>query len=175
MRAFVAGLLAIALYLFDGSRDRHSGLLWVDTTKWLIALFAWMVLSLAGSLVLSSSFDLVFGNFIKTVLMYGVIAGAVRGYRDIDRLAAVYLLGVVLYAGVVLARFDIGKGSDWRLGHLYYYDANDFATFLVTALPLALYAIHRARTAFHRVLGVAAQPTRIVVAKSIVATQAGLF
>src|SRR5437867_5896554 len=51
--AIVAGLLAIALYLFDGGRHRQLGLLWVDTTKWLIALFVWMLLSLTSALVLS--------------------------------------------------------------------------------------------------------------------------
>src|SRR5690349_20622994 len=39
--------------------------------------------------------------------------------------------------------FDIGSGNAWRLGHLYYYDANDFATFTVTAMPLGLYFLNR--------------------------------
>jgi O-antigen ligase len=141
--AIIAGLLAIVVYLCDGGRARDSRLLWVATTKWLVALFAWMMLSMTGALVLSISFDLVFGNFIKTLLMYGVMAGAVRGGRDVERLAAAYLIGVVIYAAVVLMRFDVGEGSGWRLGHLYYYDANDFATLAVTAMPFGLYFAHR--------------------------------
>ena len=43
--------------------------------------------------------------------------------------------GVAAGAAVVLARFDLGAGDNWRLGHLYYYDANDFATFVITGLP----------------------------------------
>src|SRR6185503_10555709 len=32
------------------------------------------------------------------------------------------------------------------LGHLYYYDANDFATYIVTALPLGIYFLHAGRS-----------------------------
>jgi O-antigen ligase len=51
----------------------------------------------------------------------------------------VYLVGAVVYTGVVITRFDLGAGDAWRLGHLYYYDANDFATLTVTAMPLGLH------------------------------------
>ena len=78
----------------------------------LMVFFVWMILSVPGGINRGYSFDLVFGNFIKTVLMYFVIAGAVRGGRDVERLAAVYLLGAALYAGVVLLRFDVGSGDD---------------------------------------------------------------
>ena len=82
--------------------------------------------------------------------MYVVVAGGVRGTRDIERLMLAYLIGAVLYATVVLTRFDVGAGDTWRLGHLYYYDANDFATFVVTAMPLALYFLHAGRSPFVR-------------------------
>ena len=154
--AIVTGFFAIALYAMDRRSDRRLRLVWVDTTKWLMALFIWMVLLVPGALVLGSSFNLVFGNFIKTVLMFVVIAGSVRGGLDIERLAAAYLLGAALYAGVVLVRFDIGDGTDWRLGHLYYYDANDFATFAITAIPFGLYFAHRRRKSVPRPLAVAA-------------------
>ena len=154
--AVLAGVLAVALYLHDASRVRAAQLLWVPTTKWLVALFFWMVLSVTGALVLSTSFELVVGDFSKTVLMYAVIAGAVRGRRDVERLAAVYLLGVAVYACVVLLRFDVGEGSDWRLGHLYYYDANDFATLAVTAMPFGLYFAHRGGGSVSRLFAITA-------------------
>ena len=59
--------------------------------------------------------------------------------------SAVYLAAAAVYAGVVLFRFELGSGDAWRLGHLYYYDANDFATFVVSALPLGLYFAHAGR------------------------------
>jgi O-antigen ligase len=48
-------------------------------------------------------------------------------------------------------RFDVGV-TDWRLGRLYYYDANDFATFAVTAMPMGFYFAHRGRGLFVRLL-----------------------
>jgi len=154
--ALVAGLLAAGGYLIDRRQDRRSKALWVATTKWLMVFFAWMVLSIPGGINRGYSFDLVFGNFIKTVLMYAVVAGAVRGGRDVERLTGAYLLGAAVYAAVVLLRFDVGSGDDWRLGRLFYYDANDFATFAVTAMPFGLYFAHRSESTPVRLLAMVA-------------------
>src|SRR6185437_2451015 len=43
---------------------------------------------------------------------------------------------------------------DWRLGHLYDYDANDFATLIATAMPLGLYFALARRGLVTRVLAV---------------------
>ncbi|PYQ06646.1 MAG: hypothetical protein DMF82_05690 [Acidobacteria bacterium] len=150
--ALLTGFLAIALYLFDRQDVRRLKDVFVPTTKYLMAFSFWMMLSVTTALVRSNSFDLVFGNFIKTVLMYLVIAAAVRGIRDVERLLLVYLLSAAAYAAVTIARFDVGSGADWRLGRLYYYDANDLATFLVTAMPFGLYFLHAARRARARAL-----------------------
>src|SRR5205809_1008300 len=96
----------------------------VGPTKYLAAILLWMILSLFGALVVGTSFDVVFGNFIKTAVMFVIVAGAIRGARDVERLAMVYLASATLYAAVVISRFDLGSGDAWRLGHLYYYDAN---------------------------------------------------
>jgi O-antigen ligase len=154
--AMLTGLLAIVMYLADQREERRVNLLWGRTTKYLIALLAWMILSVPGSLVRGISFDLVFGDFVKTVLMYFVVAGAVRGPRDVERLSVVYLIAATVYAGVVISRFDVGSGNDWRLGRLYYYDANDFATFAVTAMPFGLYFLQAGRPTRARVLAAVA-------------------
>ena len=154
--AILTGLLAIAIYLADPRSIRRANLVWGATTKWLIALLVWMILSVPGALVRGTSFTLVFDSFVKTVLMFVVVAGAVRGPRDVERLVAVYLAGATVYAAVVLARFDLGSGDNWRLGHLYYYDANDFATFAVTAMPMGLYFLHAGRSTLVRALATAA-------------------
>jgi O-antigen ligase len=154
--AILTGLFAIVLYLADPLAVRRARLIWVPTTKYLIVLLAWMTLTVPGALVRSMSFELVFDSFVKTVLMYVVVAGAVRGPRDVERLAGIYLLGATIYATVVIMRFDLGAGDNWRLGHLYYYDANDFATFAVAAMPLGLYFLHTARRSLTRMLAAAA-------------------
>src|SRR5205814_10680450 len=103
-----------------------------------------MMLSVLFALNTGTSVELVFNNFIKTALMSFVVAGSVRRVEDVERLALVYFAGAVLYSTVVITRFDLGDGGNWRLGHLYYYDANDFATFVVTAIPLGIYFLHTA-------------------------------
>src|SRR6266704_2616756 len=75
--AMLTGALAIVLYLRDRSPERRSSHLVVATTKWLVALLFWMVLSIPGSLSQGTSFEMVFDNFLKTVLMYLVAVGAV--------------------------------------------------------------------------------------------------
>jgi putative inorganic carbon (hco3(-)) transporter len=150
--AALTGALAIGLYLFDQRPERKAARLLVPTTKYLVALLALMMLSVPGALSQGNSFELVFGNFVKTVLMYLVVVGAVRGLRDVERLGAVYLVAATVYAAVVLSRFDLGAGDAWRLGRLYYYDANDFATFTVTAVPLGIYFLHAARGRLLRAL-----------------------
>ena len=142
----ITGLLAIGLYAFDTSEERQTRSVLVPTTRLIAALVFWMILSVTNALVISNSFDLVFNNFLKTALMSIIIAASVRGMRDVERLALVYFAGAVLYSTVIVSRFDLGSGDAWRLGHLYYYDANDFATFVVTALPLGIYFLHAGRS-----------------------------
>lgn len=140
--AVLTGLCAIALFLADRNEERRWRRLFEQPTGHVIALLAWMALSVPGALVTSNSFDLLFDNFIKTVLMYLVIVGCVRGARDVERLAIAYLAAAAVYATVVIFRFELGTGEAWRLGRLYYYDANDFATFAVSAMPFAAYLLH---------------------------------
>ena len=151
--AILAGMMGLVLFVLDRHEARRLRQLSVSTTRFLLALVCWMALSVPGALSEGTSFDLLFGNFIKTVLMFVVAAAAVRGVRDVERLALAYLAGAATYAAVVVMRFDVGSGSaDWRLGHLYYYDANDFATFAVSAMPFGVYFLHAARTLTGRLL-----------------------
>jgi O-antigen ligase len=150
--ALVFGLAALVLYLLDGGRSRQVHRLWIPTTACLLALLSWVVLSIPTSIYPGNSYRLLAENFIKTVLMYFVIAGSVRGSRDIERLASVYYLSAVIYTAIVLTRFDLGGGAAWRLGNLYYYDANDFATFAVTAMPIGLYFAHAGRRSMTRII-----------------------
>ena len=152
--AVLTGLLAIALYVFDRREERRTRYLGGRPTVYVLALLAWMMLCVPAALVTGNSFDLVFDNFIKTVLMYVIIAGSARGVRDVERLLLAYLASAAVYATVIVARFDLGSGDAWRLAHLYYYDANDFATFAVSAMPFAVYLLHTARGVLSRAAAV---------------------
>jgi O-antigen ligase len=142
--AILTGAIALVLFLMDTHESRRLRGLAAGTTWCLSAYFGWMVLSLPAALVLGNSFDLVVNNFSKTFLMFFVVAGAIRGPRDVERLMFTYLISATLYAAVVIAQFDVG-GSTWRLGHLFYYDANDFATYAVTAIPFGVYFLSTRR------------------------------
>ena len=143
--AAITGLLAVVLWLMDRRHERQSSMVRGATPRLAGLLLFWMILSVPGALLVGNSFDLVFDNFIKTALMSFIVAASVRTIRDVERLAFVYLVGAVVYTAVVLTRFDLGSGDAWRLGHLYYYDANDFATYTVSAMPLGIYFLHAGR------------------------------
>ena len=140
--ALAAAALGIGLLLWDTSRARRVGPnIALPTTKLVFGLTLWTALSIPGALWPGQSFDQ-FVNLVKTVAMYFVIVSAVRGMRDIERLAGVYFIAAAIYSAVVLTRFQVTAES-WRLASLYYYDANDFATFAVSALPIGLYFVFR--------------------------------
>jgi len=139
--ALVSGALAVGLFLLQQSGMRNVTRLRGATTACVLGLLLWAALSVPGSLAPGLAYNFVTDSFIKTVVMYVVIAGCVRGVRDVERLALVYFAVTVLYGAVVLVRFQLGGGDDWRLGHLYNYDANDFATLIATAMPLGLYFV----------------------------------
>ncbi|MGH7318052.1 MAG: O-antigen ligase family protein, partial [Candidatus Rokuibacteriota bacterium] len=135
--ALVAAVLAIGLYLLQQSGPRRVGLLRSPTTACLLGLVLWSALSVPGALNRGVAFQFV-TDFVNTVLMYFVIAGSVRNVRDVERLIFVYVGVTVVYTVVVLSRFQLGADS-WRLGRLYNYDANDFATLIASAMPFGLY------------------------------------
>jgi len=142
--AVLFGATAILLFMMDSRADRKVRLVLITPMRFLLAFAGWMMLSMVGALVLTNSFNLVIDNFLKTVIMSIVVACAVRGVRDVERLTLVYFASVTIYSVVVIARFS-AVDEDGRMGDLYYYDANDFATLVATALPLGLYFLHRAR------------------------------
>jgi O-antigen ligase len=153
--AILTGLFAIALYTLDRDPIRRLSYVLLPPMKWMGALLVWMMLSVPGALVVGTSFTVVFDNFIKTALMSVVIAASVRHVRDVERLAFTYFLGAIIYSAVVITRFELGTGDAWRLGRLYYYDANDFATFAVSAVPLGVYFLHAGWTTALRACGAA--------------------
>jgi O-antigen ligase len=109
-----------------------------------------MILSIPSALIPGNSFDYVSGEMAKTVLMAFVVAGAIRGPRDLERIVGALFYAIALYSAVVLLRFDLGEGSQWRLGKLYYYDANDFATVAVAVMPLGVLLAKGARSLWGR-------------------------
>lgn len=135
----IIGAGAITLYLLDqGEARRLKHVLRLRTTAVLFALLVWMALSVPAALWPGRSFQVLIDLALTSALMYAVMVGALRDEGDVERLALVFFLAAVIYAAVVLVRFDAGSGA-WHLGSLTYYDANDFATLAVAAMPLGLH------------------------------------
>src|SRR5712691_10963380 len=151
--ALTASVLAISLYLLERSRERRMHLLRSRAVTYLIGLVVWAALTVPGALNQGTAFQ-AWTELARTVAMSFVVATSVRTARDVERVAAVYFGVTVVYAAVVLSRFQLGAET-WRLGRLYYYDANDMATLIVTAMPLGLYFVLTRRRSRLRVLALA--------------------
>jgi probable O-glycosylation ligase (exosortase A-associated) len=142
--------LAICIYCADGKRTRRlRTVLRYRTTRCVLAIALWMALSIPGALWPGGAFQTLTDEFGKIAVMYVVLVAAIRGFRDVERLAFTYLAAVATYAAVVLSRFGVGQ-AQWRLDALVYYDANDFATLAVMAVPLAVYFMVRPRPRWRR-------------------------
>ena len=151
--ALVATVLAIGLYLLQQYGQRRIALLNSSTTTCLLGLVVWGALSIPFALTQGVAFQF-WIDFDRTVVMTLVIAGSVRDARDLSRLMFVYGGATVLYTAVVLSRFQLGGGDNWRLGRLFFYDANDMATLIASAMPFALYFLLGQRRLVVRILAV---------------------
>jgi O-antigen ligase len=151
--ALLATIFAVGLYLLQQSGQRRIGLLRSPTTACLLGLVVWSALSVAFALNQGVAFH-AWTDFVRTVVMGLVVAGSVRRVRDVERLMMVYYGVTVVYTMVVLSRFQLDT-ANWRLGRLYYYDANDLATLIATAMPLGLYFVLAPRRLLLRVLAAA--------------------
>jgi len=151
--ALLATALTIGLWLLQQYGQRRIGLLNSTTTTCLLGLVIWGALSVPFALNQGVAFQF-WINFVRAVVMTLVIASSIRDARDLSRLMFVYCGATVLYTGVVLSRFQLGSGDTWRLGRLFYYDANDMATLIATAMPFALYFLLGQRRPIVRILAV---------------------
>src|SRR5260370_28039376 len=83
-----------------------------------------------------------------------LVAGSIRGFADMRRLAWLQIAGILLYSGAVTAQFQMG--SNGRLQVLSFYDVNDLALLIISSLPLVLYLWRRPAGLGARVLLTAA-------------------
>lgn len=148
----IAGGLALLLFLTDSRPQRRvATVLRFPATRLLLGFLACVALSVPGALYQGLAFGVLVGSFVKSVAMFVLLVGAVRGFRDVERLAGVYFVGVAFYAVVVLA--NVGGGDRWGEANRVYYDANDFATLAVTAVPIGLYFAGTTRPLGQRLMG----------------------
>lgn len=116
----------------------------------LALIVALAVLSVPTSLWMGHSFSYLLKHVLPAFVL--AIAAAVASYTvsDARRVAAIQVIGAVMFAVVILLRFEVGEGG--RLGDLVHYDANDLGLLIVCALPLAVYFLEYAPRIAWRVL-----------------------
>lgn len=139
----VSAVAATILYLANFRDLRRLQALKHPIAICVLAILAMVALSVPFSLSPSRSLQFLYTELAKTVVLFLLVAGCVRSFRDVERLAQVYLFAAVIYGAVVYARGS--RLSSGRLNDLYTYDSNDFALFMVVALPLAFYHGSHAR------------------------------
>jgi len=136
--ALLATVAAIGLLLLQQNGRRRITLLRSRITTCLLGLVLWGALAVPFALTGGLAFHF-WLDFARAVAMSLVLAASVRSARDLERMSLVYYGVTVVYTAIILSRFQLGSADDWRLGRLYFYDANDLATLIVTALPIGLY------------------------------------
>jgi O-antigen ligase len=163
--ALLSTILAIGLLLLQQAGPRRITLVRSRATTCLLWLLLCGAISVPFALTGGVAFQF-WMDFARAIAMYVVIAASVRSTRDVERLALVYFGIAVLYSMITLSRFQLGVGGgpdNWRLGNLYYYDANDLATLITMAMPLGLYFALAYRRVVLRLLSVGGLLVLVVV------------
>lgn len=135
-----AALLSVALIVADGSRARSAQWLTDFTSRCVLLLTTWSVLTIPMALFPGVAWRGFSENFVKVVVLYSVIVLSVRSMRDVQRLVAGFGLGGAFYCLYVWRSGQMTAMGD-RVTNLSGsgYDPNDFAAFAVGCVPFLLY------------------------------------
>ncbi len=131
----LAALASVAVWVMNPRGARAWQRLKLPYGKVAAFLLVWATLSAPFGVYPGASISYLMGDVYKTAILFFILALAIRDFHDLRRLAAVYLVGAVIYALLASdasAFRGLGEGS---------YDANDAAMFMVGAVPFALYFI----------------------------------
>lgn len=146
----LATVAAILLFALDSSPLRRLAHCTHPLFRPVLVIFVLATLSVPGSLHVGASFAFLTSNFIKTVLLAGILVASVRDRRDVDRLIRMFVMGGVIY---VLASISAGASDGGRLAGRGSYDPNDLGLFTVSTLPLCVYLVRRGAPTSDRLLG----------------------
>ena len=145
---------AILLFLLDGSRLRRLSDLRHRLYRPMLFILVLAVLSVPMSVHARVSYEFVTGNFVKTVLLVGILVASVRDRTDVERLVRVWVIGGATY---VLASILMAKPGSGRLGGGGgNFDPNDLGLFTVCTLPLCAYLMRRGARRLDVALGLGA-------------------
>lgn len=151
---------SLVLYLLDTNPRR--ALAHIRTPLLYLALGMGLVVFASGVFGVWTGHTIHFliDDFAKTLGMMVLLAASMRSAADVRKLAALQVLGGLLYCVTILSRFSVGQGG--RLGNLVFYDANDLAMMLVVTLPLVLLLARFASTRVVAVLATLSLPIYLI-------------
>jgi O-antigen ligase len=155
----VVSVGAIVLFLLNAQRARRVAHLRHPLFRLILAIFILAVLSIPFSVHDGASFRFVTDNFVKTVVLVGVLAASIRDRRDVERLLRILVVGGAAY---VIASAVLAPPTAVRLGGKGSYDPNDLGLFTVSTLPFCLYLMRRRARWSDRMLGFGAAATLLV-------------
>ena len=157
--------LAILLFLVDRKRLHRLSLLRHPIFRAVLVIFVLSVLSVPMSVHARVSYDFVTGNFVKTVLLVGIMVASLRDRADIDRMLRIWVLGSVVYVALSMVMAVPGSGRLGGGGGNF--DPNDLGLFTVCTLPLCAYLVRRGGRRTDALLGLI---TAILLVMAVVKT-----
>jgi O-antigen ligase len=155
----ILGILALATSHKGNRRLRHL------KSRLGYLMVSFVILCTVGApfaLYKSHAVSYLLTDFWVQALAIVILASAVRDTHDLKRLLGVYAIGAVAYALLAQGTGTLQGGGD-------YYDANDSAMLIVSAIPLVFYFFGRARNIFAKLifgLGIAICGSTVVLSGS---------
>ncbi|MGE3526899.1 MAG: hypothetical protein AB7I33_13340, partial [Gemmatimonadales bacterium] len=147
----IFALLGLIVLFLDKNRIRSLRELKDPTSRLVLFIMVWATAGVPFGIYGSHSLFYLYDEAYKVLALFLLVAAAVRNVQDLRRLFYVYGAGIVWLALTALAR----KHGGMRLGSATY-DANDLGMVLVSALPIGIYALTRARGTLSKIGGIVA-------------------
>lgn len=140
----IAAVLSYVFLATNRNRRRSLRSIRHPVTSALVVFVSCIALSAPLGAYFGNTFAFLRQDYIKTFLMFVVVATSVRNLRDLETMVGAQLLGALIYSLVILVQFDVDASG--RFDELLYYDANDLAMVLAMTLPMTVYFLRpRAR------------------------------
>lgn len=142
----VFSALGLLVFLADKNKARKAKLLKDPTSKAVAFIMLWATVGVPFGLVQGTAIAFLHQEAYRVGILFLLVAAAVRDLHDVRRMMYVYGGGIAYLAFVAMARSVGGV----RLGGGSSYDPNDLGMVLVSAIPIGIYALTRARGFHHK-------------------------
>ena len=144
---------ALGLTVLFPESASYKNALTMKPVRLVLGLFALSMMSALFGLSLGSSANFFLEEYSKTLVVFFILAAAVRSASDLYTFVWGYLVGCAILVWMAWFVFDISAAGSLtaRLGDLYSYDANDVGAILSVGLGLAMLAFTAAQSKLGKV------------------------